>query len=380
MGAPGALRGLRLVCGLVLMVFVAGHLLNLALGVRSLEAMEAARPWLMGPWRTTPGITLLVGAALIHLFLGVYSLGTRRSAAMTKTDVVQLCLGLATPPLLLNHAFVMHLAGEVSPGFTATFGQALAIYWSFSPHYAFQQLAVVLVVWMHAAIGLYSWLVLKPVWRRLGGLVLPVLFALPILALLGFAEAGKEALALLEGDSAWKARIVENITRVVKVTSTYESLQSTLLTAYGVLVALAAAVFAARVLRTRSRRLVVRYDGGAQAEARYGLTVLEYSLLNDVPHAHVCSGRGRCGTCRVQVVAGAEQLSRQDDDERSTLARHGAGSDERLACQARVLGDGVKVVRLLPPYVDAAAARAPLEWSEGAPAAPAAASSPATPS
>lgn len=370
MGAPGALRGLRLVCGLVLMAFVAGHLANLALGVRSLATMEMARPWLMGPWRSTPGIALLVGAALIHLFLGLYALGTRRSAAMTKTDIVQLCLGLVTPPLLLNHAFVMHLAGEVSPGFDATFGQALAIYWSFSPHYAFQQLAVMLVVWMHAAIGLYSWLVLKPVWRRVGGLVLPVLFALPILALLGFAEAGKEALALLEGDAAWKARLLENITKVVKVTATYEALQRQLLVAYGLLVLLAAAFFAGRILHARSRRYTVHYDGNLKAEARYGLTVLEYSLLNDVPHAHVCSGRGRCGTCRVRVTSGADQLSPPQDDEKSTLARHGAGSDERLACQARVRGPGVEVIRVLPAYVDAAASRSPEDWAVASEAAP----------
>ena len=36
-----------------------------------------------------------------------------------------------------------------------------------------------MVVWIHAAVGLYSWLVLKPVWKRIGGLVLPVLFADP---------------------------------------------------------------------------------------------------------------------------------------------------------------------------------------------------------
>jgi len=230
----------------------------------------------------------------------------------------------------------------------------------------------VLVVWLHAAIGLYSWLVLKPVWRRLGGLVLPVLFALPILALLGFAEAGKEALALLEGDAAWKARIIENITKVAKVTATYAALQSTLLMAYGTLVALALAVFAARILHTRSRRFTVHYDGGAAAQARYGLTVLEYSLLNDVPHAHVCSGRGRCGTCRVRVTAGADQLSPPRDDEKATLSRHGAGADERLACQAQVRGPGVQVVRVLPPYVDAAASRSPQEWTAGQPETPAA--------
>ena len=45
--------------------------------------------------------------------------------------------------------------------------------------------------------------------------------------------------------------------------------------------------------------------GGATAQGRWGLSILEFSRLNDVPHANVCSGRGRCGTCRVHVDAGA---------------------------------------------------------------------------
>ena len=196
------LRGLRLATGLVLMLFVTGHMANLMLGMHSLAAMEHWRPWLMGPWRSALGQGLLVCAALVHIALGLYSISRRRSLAMSKTDVVQLCLGLATPPLLLNHAVVMHMAGEVSPDFDATFGQMLAVYWSFSPGYAFQQLGVVMVVWIHAAVGLYSWLVLKPVWKRIGGFVLPVLFAIPVLALIGFAESGREVVEKLASEPA----------------------------------------------------------------------------------------------------------------------------------------------------------------------------------
>src|SRR5215207_382850 len=123
-----SLRSLRLATGLVLMLFVTGHMANLMLGMHSLAAMESWRPWLMGPWRSPLGQGLLLGSALVHLVLGFYAIGARRSLALSKTDVVQLCLGLATPPLLLNHAIVMHMAGEVTPNFDATFGQMLAVY------------------------------------------------------------------------------------------------------------------------------------------------------------------------------------------------------------------------------------------------------------
>jgi adenylate cyclase len=357
------LRSVRLASGLVLMAFVTGHMLNLMLGMHSLAAMESARPWLMGPWRGFPGFPLLVAAVLVHLALGLYAIGARRSAAMSRTDVVQLALGLAVPPLLLNHAVVMHMAGKVTPDFDATFGQMLAVYWSFSPGYAFQQLGVVMVVWIHAALGLYSWLVLKPAWKRVGGFVLPLLFAVPILALLGFAEAGREVLEKLANDAAWRAHITENLRRVVAVTNPLERGQGVFLAFYGVLVAAAFGFLAARALRNRRERVTIAYDGGAAAHGRRGLSVLELSRLNDVPHAHVCSGRARCGTCRVRVDSGAAQLSPASETERETLARVGAGEGERLACQARVNGPGVAVTRVLPPYADASAARLPQEWA-----------------
>jgi adenylate cyclase len=356
------LRGLRLASGLVLTLFVTGHMANLMLGMHSLAAMEHWRPWLMGPWRSAPGQGLLVCSALLHIALGLYSITQRRSLAMTKSDVVQLCLGLLTPPLLLNHAIVMHMAGEVTPNFDATYGQMLAVYWSFSPGYALQQLLVVMVVWIHAAVGLYSWLVLRPVWKRIGGMVLPVLFAIPVLALLGFAEAGKEVVEKLATDPAWRAHIGENLRKVVQVTDPLNALQARILLVYGLLVLAAAGVLAWRMLRERAL-VSVGYDEGFSARGRRGVSLLEMSLANDVPHAHVCSARGRCATCRVRVDAGAGSLSPRTANEENTLARVGAGEDVRLACQARVLAPGVCVTRLLPAYADASAAREPEEWA-----------------
>jgi adenylate cyclase len=366
MHAESLIRNVRLVSGLILMAFVLSHLANLTLGIHSLAAMEAWRPVLMGPWRSGIGVSLLAGAALVHIALGLYAMSARRSFAMGRTDVVQLCLGLLTPPLLLNHAVVMYTAGRVTPDFDATFGQMLAVYWSFSPRYAFQQLFVVVIVWVHGALGLYSWLVLKPVWRRIGGLVLPVLFAVPILALVGFEEAGKEVLDMLANDPAWRAHIIGNLNEVVKVTSRLDALQTRILLVYGGLLLLAIGVFAARMLRDRLTPVNVSYDGGLTAQGQRGLSILELSRTNDIPHAHVCGARGRCGTCRVHVDAGAQSLSPVNDLERATLARvrvgQISGDGDRLACQARVLGAGVSVTRLLPPYADASAARDPREW------------------
>jgi adenylate cyclase len=351
------------------MAFVVCHLANLALGLRSLAEMEAWRATLTRPWTTGAGQWLLAAAASIHLALGLYAIAARRSLTLSVTDTAQLVLGLATPPLLIAHVIALATANRVSPGFADNYGQILAVYWSFAPSYAFLQLFVVVVVWLHGAIGLYSWLVLQPIWRRIGGFVLPVLFVLPILALLGFAAAGQEVLDRLANDAAWRQMILDNVGRIAKVTRELDGVQSRALQAYWVLVLLAFAIFAVRVVRSRLRPVGVAYDGGQQVQGRYGLSVLEISLLNDVPHAHVCSGRGRCGTCRVRVESGAQALSPAGDLERATLARVGAAPGERLACQAHVLGAGVTVTRLLPAFADATAAQAPRDWTAGAPAA-----------
>src|SRR5579862_1073159 len=309
MQAATLVRNARLVSGLVLMAFVLSHLTNLTLGIHSLAAMEAWRPVLMGPWRSNIGVSLLAGAALLHIALGLYAMSARRSLAMSRTDVVQLCLGLLTPPLLLNHAVVMYMAGRVTPDFDSTFGQMLAVYWSFSPRYAFQQLLVVMIVWVHGALGLYSWLVLKPVWRRIGGFVLPVLFAVPILALVGFEEAGKEVLDRLAGDPAWRGHVIDNLNEVVKVTSLLDTFQARILIVYGCLVLLAAAFFAARMLRDRLTPVSVAYDGGLTAQGRRGLSILELSRGNDIPHAHVCRGRRRHARAEYRFL----ELSRGND-------------------------------------------------------------------
>jgi adenylate cyclase len=359
-------RSLRLATGLILLSFVTCHLANLAIGMHSLAALEAWHGVLTAPWTRGLAFYPLVAAALIHASLGLYAIASRRSLTLSATDVAQLSLGLLTPPLLIAHAVALYTAIHVSPDFADNYGQILAVYWSFAPFYAFLQLFVVIVVWMHGAIGLYSWLVLKPIWRRIGGFVLPVLFAVPILALLGFASAGQEVLDKLAGDAAWRQMIQDNVGRIAKVTRGLADGQSRAILAWGLLVLAAFAILAFRILRSRLKPVFVDYDGGTNAKGRFGLSILEVSLLNDVPHAHVCSGRGRCGTCRVRVEAGTASLSPIGEQERGTLERVSAAPEDRLACQARVLGPGVRVTRLLPAFADATAAQVPQEWAAGA--------------
>jgi len=58
----------------------------------------------------------------------------------------------------------------------------------------------------------------------------------------------------------------------------------------------------------------------------------------------VCGGRGLCATCHVKVMEGQQALSPLNQRERTTLALlSGADGSSRLACQAKVLGEGVVI-------------------------------------
>ena len=89
-----------------------------------------------------------------------------------------------------------------------------------------------------------------------------------------------------------------------------------------------------RWIRLRARRhshAIVKYLHGPAVEAETGPSLLELSRLSDLPHANLCRGRGRCGTCRVRIVDAQGELSEPTKVERETLARLNAPDDVRLA-------------------------------------------------
>ena len=67
-------------------------------------------------------------------------------------------------------------------------------------------------------------------------------------------------------------------------------------------------------------------------------------LSKDLKVLRECGGRGMCATCHIFVKEGMDQLSPMSRREQRTLeVITTCGTNSRLACQARVLGDGVVV-------------------------------------
>ena len=86
-----------------------------------------------------------------------------------------------------------------------------------------------------------------------------------------------------------------------------------------------------------------------QVRVPKGLSVLEASLRNKIPHASVCGGRARCSTCRIRVVGDRSALPPPSGREAFVLARVGAAIPSiRLACQLRPRLD-IAVIPILPP-------------------------------
>lgn len=78
------------------------------------------------------------------------------------------------------------------------------------------------------------------------------------------------------------------------------------------------------------------------------MSVLEASLRDEIPHAHVCGGHGRCSTCRIRILGDLSALPPASAAEQAALNRVGVDVGVRLACQLRPTGD-IAFVPMLPP-------------------------------
>lgn len=79
-----------------------------------------------------------------------------------------------------------------------------------------------------------------------------------------------------------------------------------------------------------------------QVAAEQNATLLSVFKAHDLPVNQICGGQGMCASCHFFVVDGATALTPPTQQEQMTfqftkIERPGA----RLACQTRVIGDGV---------------------------------------
>ena len=322
----------RIASGLVLFVFAFFHFINIGLGLVSpvwMAELQNARQLFT---RNPLGGAILHGALLTHAALALVSLAGRRTLRMPAWQTLQYGFGLLIPLLLIAHVVHTRIAHELF-ALNDEMSYISVLLWN-TPD-GWMQSLLLLLVWAHGCIGMHVWLRLKPWWRQSLPYLIAVATLVPAFALSGFVTEGRRMRALF-ADPAARAEAMAAFNW--PDAATFEVLidlsRLGLWIFLGLLTLATMVHFGRRILRRR-RTVRIRYADGPEISSPRGLTLLEMSRLNGVPHTALCGGRGRCTTCRVVIEEGADLLHPPAPAELNSLRAVKAGPNTRLACQIR---------------------------------------------
>lgn len=323
---------LRIASGLVLFTYVFLHFINIGLGLISPAAMaefQAARQIFS---RSLPGTIILYAALLTHGGLAFYTLAMRRTLRMPLWAAIQTGLGIVIPLLLAAHLTHTRLAHEFF-GVNDQMGYIMVALWTSWDGWL--QALLLLLVWTHGCIGMHFWLRLTRWWGGALPYMIGLAVLVPAFALAGFMTEGRRMRALITDPDA-RAEIFAfyNIPDQAALLRLGQIENGLFWFAVAMLV-LSASVYLARKLISSRRSVRIRYVDGPDVTSPRGLTLLEMSRANGVPHTSLCGGRGRCTTCRVVIEEGAEHLHAPSEAELKSLRAVNAAPGSRLACQIR---------------------------------------------
>jgi adenylate cyclase len=360
-----AVRGrLRLGSGLIMLAFVVSHLTAHVALLISFDWADATLKLLMTPWKTTAGTVLLAAAFLVHYANALWSIYVRRSLRMPRWELWQLALGLSIPLLLARHVAATRVS-ELALDTTTSYSTTLLSFWYTRPSLGILQTLALIVVWLHAAIGIHFWLRTKAWYRDWIIAFRAFAVLLPTLALAGFVAAGNQTLRAAQNPDYVRATR-ESTRGTAETAAAVEHITWTVLGIHAGLVGLAFGARATRNWRYRRRAPpTLAHASGRRLTIMPGATVLETLRDHGVPHASVCGGRARCTTCRVMVTQGLDTLPPPQPREQAALDRIKASPGTRLACQIRPTED-VAVMPLFAADASASdgAVRGGLEGSE----------------
>lgn len=344
-----SLRQVRLASGVVLFTYLVSHFLNHALGNISLGALSAGVYWHLLFWQFLPVTILFYTACVVHTALGLWALYERRQFRWKAIEPLQLVLGLSVPMLIIGHIIGIRL-GQTLYGHERLYPQVLFLYWIWAPFRVWMMLAVMTIAWVHGCIGLYFWLRMRAFYKRAAPFLLALAVLIPTLAMLGFYQGGR---MVMEADSIeWRAETQSESQIGTRAEArTLEGITDYFLYGYFGLIGIALLARAARAVNERRRGMInLSYGNGRTVRVPKGLSVLEASLRNNVPHASVCGGRARCSTCRIRIIGDHNELPEPSQREAFVLSRVGTPDPSiRLACQLRPTCD-ISFFQLFLPH------------------------------
>src|SRR5207237_7155942 len=236
--------------------------------------------------------------------------------------------------------------------------QVFFAYWIVWPWKAPLMFAVLLISWIHGCIGLCFWLRMKAFYKTAAPYLLAVAVLVPTLAMLGLYQGGRN---VLDNDSVeWRA---ENLAPAKVGTRAGQTvlgdIENYFLIGYLGLLGCVLLAKGARALHERRGGMInLSYGNGRTVRVPKGLSVLEASLRNNVPHASVCGGRARCSTCRIRIIGDCGGLPEPSQREAFVLNRVGTSDPSiRLACQLRPSTD-LSFFQLFLPHTISATSHA----------------------
>ncbi len=342
---------IRLWSAYVLLLYVTMHLLNHAFGLVSLRVLEQSRQWFVFIWQNPIGQTALYGALLVHFSLAMWSVFRRRALRLSFWEWTQLVLGASIVPLAAVHVSGTRIAADYF-GVDTNYPWVLASLTSGTWMGVLRQFGLVIVVWIHACIGIHFAWRLRPWYRNWLPTIYAVALLVPAAGIGGAAVALRDFAYLVAERPSFLPNLFEQLHApdAQGVAQIYRIADALAVAA----LVLMAASFAARPMRDlwarRAGVVELTYSDRQMVSLPTGLTVLEMSRIGGVPHASVCGGRGRCSTCRIRV-GGPDRalLPPASAEEQKVLHRVGAPENVRLACQLRPPPGRYRVTPLLPP-------------------------------
>jgi adenylate cyclase len=353
-----SLRQIRLASGTVLFAYLVSHFLNHALGNISMEALASGVYLHTLFWQSLPVTIVFYTACLVHTGLGIWALYERRQFRWKAIEPLQLVLGLSIPALIISHIVGVRL-GHTLFGHEKLYPQVFYAYWIAWPApNVWMMFAVLVIAWTHGCIGLYFWLRMRAFYKAAAPFLLAAAVLIPTLAMLGLYQGGRN---VVDSDSVeWRA---ENLAPARVGTNAQQAIlldiANYFLIGYLGLLGLVLLAKGARAIHERRGGMVnLSYGNGRTVRVPKGLSVLEASLRNNVPHASVCGGRARCSTCRIRIIGDCSHLPEPSQREAFVLGRVGATDPSiRLACQLRPTSD-LSFFQLFLPHTVSASSQA----------------------
>lgn len=269
-------------------------------------------------------------------------------------QAVQLLLGLFIPLVLVNH-FVFTRGAALAYGYQDSYTMLVLLFWQLRPELGLWQSILLLAAWTHGCIGIHYAMRMRPAYHRLVTVLYTLAVLVPVLALLGFVQAGRYV-ALRSADPQWLRETIADaqVPQAIELAALYQT-RDEILTALAVILVLTLLARLLRQWHEAGRSVRIRYPNQQVVTVPKGFTVLEASRLAGIAHASVCGGRGRCSTCRIRVDAPDGGLPEPSVAEARVLARVGAAANVRLACQLRPQ-ENLQVTPLIPPSIPPALA------------------------